>query len=155
MYTAKNTAISPDFLSWKYCGKAQFLHSCGRFARNYAETVPFRKISTTGNQVKLRYFSQWYLQSDKRYKIYQKHDFTWSKDATRTPEKSKMESFATIKPLSIAANLSITCGVLATSLWSVYFHLLHELKMGFHGPDKIWFPVSYFVFIFMNMCSLF
>ena len=28
-----------------------------------AETVPFRKISTPGNQVKLRYFSQWnYLQ---------------------------------------------------------------------------------------------
>ena len=27
-------------------------------ARNCAETVPFRKISTPGNQVKLRYFSQ-------------------------------------------------------------------------------------------------
>ena len=26
--------------------------------RNYAETVPFRKISTPENQVKLRYFSQ-------------------------------------------------------------------------------------------------
>ena len=28
-----------------------------RFARNYAETVPFRKIFTPGNQMKLRYFS--------------------------------------------------------------------------------------------------
>ena len=56
--TAKNTAISPDFLVWEFCGKAQFPHSFRRFAQNYAETVPFRKISTPGNQVKLRYFSQ-------------------------------------------------------------------------------------------------
>ena len=28
-------------------------------AQNSAETVPFRKISTPGNQVKLRYFTQW------------------------------------------------------------------------------------------------
>ena len=27
-------------------------------AQNSAETVPFRKISTPGNQVKLRYFTQ-------------------------------------------------------------------------------------------------
>ena len=39
--------------------KAQFPHSFGRIARNYAETMTFRKISTPGNQVKLRYFSQW------------------------------------------------------------------------------------------------
>ena len=26
-YTAKNTAISPNFLVWKFCGKAQFPHS--------------------------------------------------------------------------------------------------------------------------------
>ena len=56
--TAKNTVISPDFLVWKFCGKAQFPHSFGRFARKYAETVLFRKISTPGNQVNLRYFSQ-------------------------------------------------------------------------------------------------
>ena len=30
-----------------------------RFARNYAETVPFHKISTPGNKVKLRYLAQW------------------------------------------------------------------------------------------------
>ena len=59
MDTAKNTVISPDFLVWKFCGKAQFLDSFGRFARNYAEIVSFRKISAPGNQVKLRYFSQW------------------------------------------------------------------------------------------------
>ena len=40
-YTAKNTLISPNFMVWKFCGKAQFLHSFGRFARNYAKTVPF------------------------------------------------------------------------------------------------------------------
>ena len=26
LYTAKNTVISPDFLVWKFCGKAQFPH---------------------------------------------------------------------------------------------------------------------------------
>ena len=35
-YTAKNTVISPDFLVWKFCGKAQFPHSFGRFAGNCA-----------------------------------------------------------------------------------------------------------------------
>ena len=35
--------------------------SFGRIARNYAETVPFHKISASENQVKLRYFSQWDL----------------------------------------------------------------------------------------------
>ena len=43
---------------WKFCGKAQFPHSFGRIARNYAETMTFRKLSTPGNQVKLQYFSQ-------------------------------------------------------------------------------------------------
>ena len=48
-YTAKNTIISPNFLVWKFCGKAQFPHSFGRVARNYAETMPFCKISIPGN----------------------------------------------------------------------------------------------------------
>ena len=56
--TAKNTVISPNFLVWKFCGKAQLPHSFARFARNYAENEPFCKIFTPGNQVKLRYFSQ-------------------------------------------------------------------------------------------------
>ena len=56
--TVKNTVISLDFLVWKFCRKQQFPDSFGRFARNYAKTVPFRKISTPENQVKLRYFSQ-------------------------------------------------------------------------------------------------
>ena len=56
--TAKNTVITPDFLVWTFCRKAQFPDSFGRFARNYAETMLFRKISTPGNQVKLWYFSQ-------------------------------------------------------------------------------------------------
>ena len=46
---AKNTIISSNFLVWKFCGKAQFPHSLGRIARNYAETVPFHKTSTPGN----------------------------------------------------------------------------------------------------------
>ena len=56
--TTKDTVISPDFLVWKFCGKAQFPHSFDRIAGNYTETVLFRKISTPGNQVKLQYFSQ-------------------------------------------------------------------------------------------------
>ena len=56
--TAENTVITPDFLVLKFCGKAQFPHSFGRFAPNYVETVPFHKISRPRNQVKLRYFSQ-------------------------------------------------------------------------------------------------
>ena len=47
--TGKNTVISPNFLVWKFCGKAQFLHSFGPFARNHAETVPLCKISTPAN----------------------------------------------------------------------------------------------------------
>ena len=35
--------MSPNFLVCKFCGKAQFLYSFGRFARNYAETVDFHK----------------------------------------------------------------------------------------------------------------
>ena len=62
--TAKYTVISPDFLMWKFCGKAKFPHSFGRFARNYVESVPSRKISTSGNQVKLRYFLQWVTSAD-------------------------------------------------------------------------------------------
>ena len=45
----KNTVISPNFLEWKFCGKAQFPHSFGQFARNYAETVPSQKIFTQEN----------------------------------------------------------------------------------------------------------
>ena len=58
IFTTKNIAISPNFLVWKFCGKEQVPHSFGRIVQNYAETVPFHKISTPGNQVKLRYFSQ-------------------------------------------------------------------------------------------------
>ena len=47
--TVKNTLISPYFVLWKFCGKAPFPHSFGRFARNYVETVPFHKISITRN----------------------------------------------------------------------------------------------------------
>ena len=53
-----NTVISPNFLFWNFCGKVQFTHSFGRFNRNYAGTVPFHKISTAGNWVKLRCFTQ-------------------------------------------------------------------------------------------------
>ena len=42
-FTSKNTIILPNFLVWKFCGKAQFPHSSGR-------------IAFPGNQLKLRYF---------------------------------------------------------------------------------------------------
>ena len=45
----KNTAISPNFLVWEFCGKAQFPNSFVRFARNYAETAAFHKIATAWN----------------------------------------------------------------------------------------------------------
>ena len=57
--TAENSVISPNFLVCKLCGKTQFPHSFGRFTQSYAETVPFHKISTPGNQVKLCYFPKW------------------------------------------------------------------------------------------------
>ena len=46
---AKKPVISPNFLVWTFCGKAQFPHSFGQIARNYLETEPFRKIPTPGN----------------------------------------------------------------------------------------------------------
>ena len=45
---AKKPVISPNFLVWKFCGKAQFPHNFGRFARNHAETAPFHIICTPG-----------------------------------------------------------------------------------------------------------
>ena len=30
----KNTVVSPNFLVWKFCGKARFPHGFGRIARN-------------------------------------------------------------------------------------------------------------------------
>ena len=39
LITAKNTAISTDFLVWKFRGKAQFPHSFRRIAWNYVETA--------------------------------------------------------------------------------------------------------------------
>ena len=48
-YHCANTVISPNFMVWKFCGKVQFPHSFGRFARNYAEIMPFHRISTPGN----------------------------------------------------------------------------------------------------------
>ena len=36
---AKNSVIPPNFLVWKFCGKAQFLHSFRRIAQNCGETA--------------------------------------------------------------------------------------------------------------------
>ena len=58
--TAKNTVMSPNFSMWEFCGKEQFPHSFRRITRNYAETVPFHKISITGSLVKYGIFrSEW------------------------------------------------------------------------------------------------
>ena len=54
--TTKNTAISSNFLVWKFCGKSQFQHSFEWFARKYAETVPFHKTSAPRNWMILPYF---------------------------------------------------------------------------------------------------
>ena len=51
-------------MGWKFFGKTEFTHSFWRFAQNYAETVPFHKISKPENEVKLRYFSQCKFSSD-------------------------------------------------------------------------------------------
>ena len=54
--TEQNAIISPNFLVWKYCGKAQFPYSFGRIARNYAEAVPFRKNFHTRKLVEITAF---------------------------------------------------------------------------------------------------
>ena len=54
--TAENTVISPNFLVCKFCGKGKFPHNFGQIAQNYAETVPFHKISAPGNSVKIPSF---------------------------------------------------------------------------------------------------
>ena len=51
--TAKNIVVPPNFLVWKFCGKAQYPQSFGRIARNSAGTVPLHKTSTSGNWVEL------------------------------------------------------------------------------------------------------
>ena len=57
--TAENTVTLPSFLVWKFCGKAQFSHIFGRFTQNHTATLSSHKISTPGNCLKLRLFSQW------------------------------------------------------------------------------------------------
>ena len=59
-----------DWVLRRFCGLYEFKSGClvvivriinskaSKKARNYAENVLFRKMSTTGNQAKLRYFSQ-------------------------------------------------------------------------------------------------
>ena len=46
---SENTKFSPNFLIWKFCGKA-------RITQKSVDTVRFRQISTSRNQLKLRYF---------------------------------------------------------------------------------------------------
>ena len=76
---------------WKFYGKVQFSHSFGRFARNYAETVPFHKISTQGNLVKLRYFTQCFLQFNFFPSNATSERFV-AKFRSKTDLKSKMKS---------------------------------------------------------------
>ena len=86
-FTEKNPVISPSFLVWKFCGKAQFLHRFGRIVRNYAETVHFHKISTPVNLVKLRDFSQYLFvgQGKKRFENLKKR---YSKKKSNLKRKS-------------------------------------------------------------------
>ena len=39
--SAKNTVISPNFLMWKFCGRAQFPHSFGQFVFKEKKNVVF------------------------------------------------------------------------------------------------------------------
>ena len=57
-FTAQNTVISLNFLVWKFCGNTKFPHTFRLIVQNYAETLPFHKISAPGNYVKLWYFAQ-------------------------------------------------------------------------------------------------
>ena len=50
--TAKKIVISPNFLVWKFCGKARFRIVLG----DLPEAVPFHKISTPGNLVEYGIF---------------------------------------------------------------------------------------------------
>ena len=50
-FTSKNTIILPNFLVWKFCGKAQFPHCFRRIARNFTETVTFHKISKPASYI--------------------------------------------------------------------------------------------------------
>ena len=43
-FIAKNTVISPHFLTWKFCGKAQFPHSFHN--RKLGEITALSKYST-------------------------------------------------------------------------------------------------------------
>ena len=64
---------------WKFCGKAQFPHSFGWFTQNCEETVPFHKISTPWNKMKLRYFTQWMVPPKLRFAVSKKPlwRFSW------------------------------------------------------------------------------
>ena len=89
----KNTVISPEFLVWKFCRKAQFRHSSGRIAQNYAESLLFQKIFTPGNQVKLRYFSQCHEAQTKFYKrrSFKRHFFRKKFHSTTNLNYSKIK----------------------------------------------------------------
>ena len=47
--TVKNTIISPNFLVWKFCWKAEFPHSFRRLSETIRKLCLSTKISTPGN----------------------------------------------------------------------------------------------------------
>ena len=49
LYTAPNTATSPNFLVYKFCGNTQVSQSFGQYAESSVKTVRIHKIPTTGN----------------------------------------------------------------------------------------------------------
>ena len=52
--TVKNTVISPNFLAWKFCGKAQFPHSFGRLAKiQLYPKKPSASASKIDNPIKI------------------------------------------------------------------------------------------------------
>ena len=63
-FTAKNTVISPDFLVWKVCGKAQFPHSFGRFALLIDRILSFLEVAFEINKHRTPLMLQLHCESD-------------------------------------------------------------------------------------------
>ena len=57
--TAQNTVMSPKFLVWKFCEKAQCPYNFRRITWNYAETAPFHKFPLQKIRWNYGIFTHW------------------------------------------------------------------------------------------------
>ena len=121
--TAKNTVISPNFLVWEFCGKAQFPH----ITRIYTETVPYHKISTPGNSVKLGYFFTVTANWDQKMEYWA---WNWNINILQDMKQDlKFDLFCIqlIKPHDIETELCYWH-------WCVSINKHHKLKSYLHRP---------------------